>query len=603
MIKTLYNIGRLIESDYPEYFRPWQNPFPKGEALVIAFHIEKGILTGKYDIEPFSSQKVDYYLFREAKARATNLVPTFYLQTFPETGKQENEYSKKMEKIEASLKNYYHTFTTIGHIKEELPSLLSNLELDSKKSYLLTFKIDGLYFGEFEAYKNLFYEEAYKAYAKSASEKKVCAVTYKESEQVWGRVNTLGFTVDDLTFSRNGFDQGESYKMFPVSPDAVKILEGTNRFVEDKMSYNFYGLKYYLLPHMVAMSEDLAKEITDLFIAKRLADTLQNIGNALIGNEQIITDIITEESGREMLSRHNVYYDIFFYQRNNSQFLIKLHLSDVLPSRFKRIFDVKKAIEKIYQPITKREIQKKGQTDKETIPFWLNFGLIKDFFSKKAKTETIYHPYFFKILEAVFYGTSLNEQTILQEFMNKIRISFKNQHENAWEYPQDVKYSFAVHQFFSTLNLFKMNNMEQQANEKSILNLDGFIEQHPYFFNSEYKKGVFMAGCLTEVLLAKQRSKLKSEPFSKHLNGLSIDEKTLQSMLPKLIQKLREYEVTMPELEGRIAQALVTENALSKVETSYAFTLGMIMQREFTRVYFQNKRDSEANNDNNTEQQ
>jgi hypothetical protein len=39
--------------------------------------------------------------------------------------------------------------------------------------------------------------------------------------------------VDAVSFSRNGFDVKDSYKMFPVSPEAVKILEGAKRIIID----------------------------------------------------------------------------------------------------------------------------------------------------------------------------------------------------------------------------------------------------------------------------------------------------------------------------------------------------------------------------------
>ena len=93
--------------------------------------------------------------------------------------------------------------------------------------------------------------------------------------------------------------------------------------------------------------------------------------------------------------------------------------------------------------------------------------------------------------------------------------------------------------------------MENNTNEKVYLNVDEFIDQHPEFFDSEFKKSVFMLGNLTERLLAKQREKYKSEPFSKHLNGLNIDKKIIQKIFPKLINKLKEHEVHLPELERK----------------------------------------------------
>ena len=79
----------------------------------------------------------------------------------------------------------------------------------------------------------------------------------------------------------------------------------------------------------------------------------------------------------------------------------------------------------------------------------------------------------------------------------------------------------------------------------------------------------------------------------KQLNSLNIDEKTITKILPKLISKLREYETALPELEQSIAKSLVYPNKLSKDEISYTFTLGLVMQREFSKAYRQNQEEEE----------
>jgi hypothetical protein len=47
--------------------------------------------------------------------------------------------------------------------------------MSNDKRYLFSMKIDDKYFGDFEAYKNLFRDEAYRKYYKDSSSKnKVC---------------------------------------------------------------------------------------------------------------------------------------------------------------------------------------------------------------------------------------------------------------------------------------------------------------------------------------------------------------------------------------------------------------------------------------------
>ncbi|HRI29353.1 MAG TPA: TM1802 family CRISPR-associated protein, partial [Chitinophagales bacterium] len=148
------------------------------------------------------------------------------------------------------------------------------------------------------------------------------------------------------------------------------------------------------------------------------------------------------------------------------------------------------------------------------------------------------------------------------------------------------------------LHLFNQQTMENviSATHNSVaLTPKDFIAQHPAFFDSEYKKGVFLLGCLTQALLNKQKSKLQNDPFSKNLNSLNLDKTDLEKLLPKLINKLREYDVYYhSDLEAQIAQALVTPCTLTKTDISYTFTLGLIMQREFTNQFLQNKKTDDS---------
>jgi CRISPR-associated protein Cas8b/Csh1 subtype I-B len=134
--------------------------------------------------------------------------------------------------------------------------------------------------------------------------------------------------------------------------------------------------------------------------------------------------------------------------------------------------------------------------------------------------------------------------------------------------------------------------MDEKDPEALSLTTEGFIEQHPHFFDTEYKKGVFRLGSLSAYLMAKQYQKLNSSPFIKQLNSLNIDERTIQKIFPKLINKLREYDKAVPGIEQLIASALVQQNSLSKDEISYTFTMGLVMQREFAKTYKVDKSDA-----------
>jgi CRISPR-associated Csh1 family protein len=615
MIKSFYTIGKVLSQDenYAEYFEPWANPFPKvkgDEAKVIFAQVNNGVLVEELIEEVFSKKRVDSYLYRKVQgANGTNLVPTLLLQMESNFDKYADNVRKLIKKVKQSLLNNKHTFINVSQIDIVEQKLIAfHGFMSNDKRYLFSMKIDNKYFGDFEEYKELFREEAYRKYYKdSKSKNKVCSITYQKSDEVWGRVDTLGFTVDAVTFSRNGFDVSESYKMFPVSPEAVKILEGAKRIIIDSdlnLTRNFYGLKYFILPHFVGANDEIINEIITSFINKSATNSLESEGKGIIGNETIINEIITDEN----LSRDDIYYDIFFYQPNNAQFLIKLHLSDVLPSRFSEIFRAKKRIEEKYKVLNRILIKAKNSKSSDIIKeFKINFGGfyekgmppmygVKDYFSQKVRTDTIFHPYFYKILEAVFYGNQLNEENILKAFMEKIVAAFKNVKENPNDFTRHVKTSFVIYQFFNELGLFNSTKMDEKntTQDEISLKIDDFVQQHNDFFeNNDVKKGAFYLGILTNLLLEKQNSHLQNKPFMNQLNGLNVDIESMKKIHLKVIDKLYQYNDKLKKAEHElieklnplIAQNLIKKNLFSRTELSYAFALGLVMQKEF--FYYQ----------------
>lgn len=622
MLKSFYTIGKVLSQDekYSEYFEPWANPFPKvkgDEAKVLFAEIKDTILLDELTDEVFSNQKINSYLYRKVQgANGTNLVPTLLLQMDSNIEKYADNVRKLIKKVKQSVANNGHKFISIEQIDTIEKKLIEHHKsMSNDKRYMFSMKIDENYFGDFEGYKELFREEAYSKYYKdSKSVNKVCSITYKPSPEVWGRVDTLGFTVDALSFSRNGFNVNDSYKMFPVSPEAVKILEGAKRIIIDSdlsLTRNFFGLKYFILPHFIVNNEVLINRTLQTFFQTAHDDiSFEKEGDSIIYNETLLHRITEKYELQE-----SVYYDIFFFQPNNAQFLIKLHLSDVLPSRFKEIFDAKKRIEERYRIINRIVIKAKNAKSSDIIKnYKVNFGGlyekgmppmygIKDYFSQKVRTDIIFHPYFYKILEAVFYGNKLNKETILQAFMETIVIAFKNSKENPNDFSRHVKTSFTIYQFFNELKLINFITMEEKNIESSeiVLNIDDFISQHNDFFeNSDLKKGAFYLGILTNILLEKQNTHLQNKPFMNQLNGLNLDVEQMKKIHLKLMDKLFQYNDKLKKSEHElleklnplIGRNLIKKNDLSRTELSYSFSLGMVMQKEFFYHQLNNQKNS-----------
>ncbi len=610
MIKTIYQFGMYLKEieEMQPYFEVSAAPYPESATneQVIVAEIEDRKFK-QLSVERYSISHIGKYLFRElASRRSTSIVPSLHFYFIPKELDLENSMSKFLDKLQRSIganaavyEQYFDIDALVEGVKSELKAFVSKV-LAEKKNYLFTLRIDGKLLGEIPAIKKILEESSYDRYFKDSKSQlflgknKVCAVTYKEVKEVWGRVDTLGFTVNDIAFSRNGFNATESYKMFPVSGEVVKVLEGTKRALVNKLYFSFSGIRFFVLPHFVTLSDEVLKK---KLLVERFVDYLTKgddpgfdpMADSIINSETVFKSILADPE----LGHNSIYYDLFFFEPNQAQFIIKLHVSDVLPSRFRVIKDVKKQITDFYKPITL-----KTPKGKKSWHFTPNFYNIKDYFSLKREKETVIEPYFFKIVEAIFYKNRVNEQQVLLAFLQKIIPAFKNLEKERYSFEDHVKHSFCIHQFFQQLQLF--GNMETKpANIIGLTALD-FIDKHQTFFKSRLQKSAFLLGCAVEVLLNSQRSNLgKNEPFAKRLNNLSINYHEMQRIKAELLNKGKQYQDAKKLRNVKYFHQLLVQfdllmmggddASVSKTEISYAFSVGLVLEKEFNIERWRNK--------------
>ncbi|WP_080053897.1 TM1802 family CRISPR-associated protein [Spirosoma aerolatum] len=602
MIKSLYIAGKLLAQldDYKDYFRPWANPFPtwQGVAQVIVADIHDGQLLPELSVEAFNPDWVDRYLFREAKANATNLVPTLYLHTQPTTEKQLESIRTMVKKIRQSVKNYQHDFIRESQI-DDIEQRLRLLPFDDTVKYLFTIRLNGRYFGDDEKYRALFLNDRmpYATYwRKSRANNKVCAVSYEPVSEVWGRVNTLGFTVEKPAFSRNGFDGEYSYKMFPVSPDAVKRLEGAKRLILERLARPFFGMKYLIMPRFF-------DSVPDEQASQFLASFLRSSGTVTASVQSMYAfidqvELADTHTVTRFVDNEPVYYDIFFYEEKQAQFAIKLQVANILPARFRQIIAVKNSVELSYQGLTGPVSLMQANPE----PLRISLASIKDYFAEqvkvKGKDKWLFHSGFFHVVDAIFYNQPLNREQLLRAFMTPIRAAFKGNDASAYLVNRQIRHSFVLLQFFYQLNLFSFSNMKPAMPQSVGLIPETFERQHPDLLAHPLRRAAFYLGCEVELLLAKQKSFYRNQPFRQYLNGLNLDVDQLRKIHLKLTAKIGEYMNTgindkrhfypaelarLAELDTHIGPALLlADNSLSKTEISYSFAVGMAMQKAFT---------------------
>jgi CRISPR-associated Csh1 family protein len=574
------------EKDLSIYFSPAENPFEgrvdKGRLLI--GEIKKGEFQG-FRLQNFNEELIPKILYRRTSPRGTGIAPTLYVNLTGPDKNGKTGIEKTSDKLISALEN--NNNLVLLKNQDEVINKFQSFDFNNDYSYVVTFRIDDKWLGEINDFKKLFFDESYKKYydqqskGKSIGEDQVCSIT-GENSTVYGFVNTLGFAIDSQAFIRNGFDPSSGYKMFPVSENAIPILEGARAILENKVATRFYdNIHYAVLPHFVFQpNRDDASYIAQKFLNKAVfnADAREDAGSRgfITDTEAILNDIIEDGD----LARHDIYYSILFFERQQAQFKIHLELSDVLPSRIGKVLDSKGKAEDRYKHLT-TYTTKDGDRKSQRITLYR----FKDYFSTGEKNT---QPAFYKLINSIFTGQPYDDSKLLKVVLNSWKSSFKkNYHDKENYFNFLVKNSLGNLYFLHLLGIFKKHHiMNEQTAQPDKLDAFHFINTHPAYFGKEYLKGVFIFGCLVARLLYNQ----PGNAFMKELHGLNIDQQLITKKFPKLISKLRQYGSEFPEMEATALKYFaISDEKISKDEISFAFTMGLVLQKDFDRINKTNK--------------
>ncbi|SEJ66290.1 CRISPR-associated protein, TM1802 family [Cyclobacterium xiamenense] len=586
MITSLYKFAELLKNkpDLQTYYTPAENPFEGRESngKVFVGIIEDQDFKG-FELEDFNPNFINKYLYRRpAGARGTNTVPTLVIN--------KQDPTKTFGKIKQSFTNLKPQIIEDSQIEKIETSFLSQ-DFNSEYSFLVTFKIDGVYFGDKKDLVAKFNSEAYtkyfkKNYGNSKKKAKLCALTGKTAT-VYGFVDTLGFTVDADSFRRNGFDASNSYKMFPVSELAIPTLEGARGILMNKLAANFFGqFKYAIIPHFVFLDDqEIGKIVAHTFLQKAAFNTDSKDS----GTEAFINDsesLLKEIIGDKTLNSSDILYAILFFEQQQAQFKIHLEITDVLPSRIKKVIDSKQEAENRYKWLTTYQTK-----DGNIVTQRITLFRLKEYFQTGEKNL---QPAYFKLISSIFTGQPFDDSKLLTLILNTWKSSYKknfNAEENRFN--TSVKHALANLHFLHLLGLFKkLETMPEVKELPEKQDAFGFIEGHPTYFSKEYLKGSFLFGCLTARLLYNQ----PGNAFMKELNGLNIDKELITKKFPKLISKLRQFSKEFPDLEAAAQRYFAVNDKATKEEISFAFTMGLVLQKDFDK---NNKAISNLNSDKN----
>ncbi|MBD3190787.1 MAG: TIGR02556 family CRISPR-associated protein [Candidatus Heimdallarchaeota archaeon] len=574
------------------------------KVLILHFKIDQGQATfEKVGLEDYDPSKATLFLYRYGSSRGTDITPTSKItdieKTFPNKIINWFKKVKGSGKFSLAIKKFFEDSS-----EEDLQELTSLLEeehskLDSSEQHLLSVKIntDGQvkYLGELEEFQEKLKDKARRRFSYHSSKGEslgegTCYLCGRHQELLGFAFPLAFYNVDQPGFVYN-FAQENSWKQLPLCLDCALEIDLGTQYLNERLSFNFYGFKYYFIPKFFFenLQGEILEDIEDLFTSKK--------------RRYEEGPLLEEENWQEiLLERGDVLSLVFlFFEKSLSRIIIRQFVADVAPSWLKTLFDTFNQ-EITVKTIFREESLKKTFGGKVTGNFkdysaskgqpaeW--WGFIKEFFPS-SKTKGIYDKYFLDIVGQILSKTKINEGILIRAFVRKMREIYREEKGKWKNFATTTLRSLLLLSMFKELDLLRngVNNMSDKILEsfefenEQATRVKDFFEQHPQALDRPEKKGIFLQGVLTRFLLAVQYQNLKSQPFQSKLYGLQLDQRKLKKLLPQTVEKLREYNISYSWLEELIARYMLLADeegwSITNYEISYYFMLGLTLGQTF----------------------
>ena len=598
-----------------------QNPNEKGNIRKV-FTITLGKQDDSWiykdvEIEEFRQKYLAKYLYRHGSSSGADITPTSKF-----AGDMKKTFKKK---IVRSIDDIFREAENLGlDFKErkqvekirkalsaaEIPIterlIERSEEIERREGAIITLVFQEnekrKYIGDLELFHKVLMSKAKEKYFKQYGKKslgnnQMCSVCQEQQTEVYGFVNTYNFyTVDKPGFVSGGFKQQNAWKNYPVCFECASNLELGKKYLNEKLSFSFYGFRYLLIPKFFSDSimEETIDVLEDMFEHRATemieAGFNQTYINRLTDAEDEIFDLISQK-------KDYVSFDLLFYREKQSAFNILLHVEDILPSRFRRLFEIKARLDAI--DIFRKEVSKKD--GKRLLIF--NFRILRSFFPYVSKTRS-YDKYFLELVEKIFSLKPVEYHFIIKAIVTKLRSRFVND-----EYIKiDCLSGYLLLNYLGGLGILSKGGVSMEikliedlsesfgSEDTSVSQkIELFFKAHGGFFDNAAKKACFLVGILAQKLISIQWQEKNATPFRKKLYGLRLTEPLLKKISYEAQNKLEQYKKNYyRELEGVIAQYMVAGGSgwsLTNDEISFYFTMGMNLATPFKSKKEENDND------------
>ncbi len=552
------------------------------------------------EIEDFDKQKEkDYYLFNENGTKGRQTAPIAQLtetnKTFNKKIKawfDNKDIKKWLNTLNTNEQKYFNSVNIIlekynKNIIDSIDKKIKEFSVNKKNKFFISVKINQKYLGDYKIFKKIVEYLTEKKLEESSSKNQICAECGQQTPKVSGKTNVYKFyTIDKPGFIVGGFQESNAWKNFPVCSDCDSYLRKGKEYIESNLSFKFYGLNYYLIPQLIINNENQIPDIYEALLDSQKIIILKRATKKKItDNNEEILEILSNE-------KNSLTLNFLFLEKTKSAEKILLLIEDVFPSRIKKIFGAKDYVDKIFQD---------NQNEYNNNYNNYDFGKLRKFYLKSDnnKSKTDLDKYFLDIINSVFKGMKIDFLFALSFFIKGIRESFVNQEENKQyfnNFNSKVQAALMNILFFENIGLinFREENMGSDF-------FGGFFEKYVKTFANPTKRGIFLLGSLTQLLLDEQYKTRGSKPFIKKLKGLRMDDRDIKALLPAVQNKLEEYGIFEDNTNRNLAYQIKSDVSIylllndfdnwdiSIDEINFYFACGMNLYKNIKEYFFQQK--------------
>lgn len=534
-------------------------------------------------VSEFKNEYISKYLYKKGSSNGTDFTPTAKITTPEKTFKNKiiNSFKETIDAYKKTkdvtiLENILHTLDS--NQKKILDDINGNF--DSKKGNILTVVYDNKYIGDIEIFKDKLRTDAVKSYyliegKESKGLEKTCSICKEKNKEVYGNANIFKFyTVDKEGYVAGGFRKLDSWRNFPVCFDCAVELELGKRYLDEKLSLKFQSRDFYLIPKLV-FEKDL----------NRILSILEKLKDEFLEE--------TYETREEMMFKrlqtleNYMSFDLLFYEENNSALNIKLNVQEVLPSRFRKLYESLSNINELMKSCNRSEKLR------------IDFRYLNTIFPRKTHNR-----YFLEVVDIILSDKRIDYKFIISHITNHIIEKF-NEDEGRFFYHESIKsYGFLL--YLRLLNvLFKEKGQVKKMsklywdikdyNTREEL-FNNFFNENMDFFSSPDKKAIFLIGFLSQKLINIQMVKEQRAPFINRLKGLKLGKKDIKRLLPDIHNKFIEYDAQYyKDIQALASNYLMLAGekwAVTELDIPFYFSMGMNLEKH---IKLTNKEEVENN--------